>query len=730
MYRMRLLAAAALAVLMAMPAAAQYKWGQAPDMSETGVNVECCENGDAPYVLADDFLCTTTGDLTQICIWGSWAHDEPPLDDPTNVGFTLSIHSDIPDSLSPTGYSMPGECLWYHEFGPGEYTIETLPGVYKWWLSPGSGSWFPCCYIVYKYCFTLDETWTFEQQGTEQEPIVYWLDVQAEPMYELDKYWGWLSSLDHWNDDATWGAGGEPYQGSWSELIYPLDHPMAGESMDLAFEIEGEMPIGEDFGDAPDGPYPTYVASNGAMHPIIQGFQMGQFVDSELDGQPDPMAMGDDNANTDDEDGVLFSGPIMVGSSASVVVDLSASGTGGYIDAWIDFGNDGSWAEAGDQIIMSHWVSAGTAPTISFNVPPTAQVCQTYARFRLSSSGGLNFDGMAPDGEVEDYQVQIDQEAEEWKWEQTPDLGETGIDVNASDPYILADDFLCEAPGRLTRIDIWGSWLGDYIPFNADPLAVDFMLSIHEDIPASESPTGYSMPGEVLWYQLIPAGMFTAEVYQGGIMEGWMDPPDLYQFPADWTCWKYSFDLFPEEAFHQVGTPDSAVVYWLDVKAIPHDVEALFGWKTTLDHWNDDAVWGEGMEPYPGPWGELRYPPGHAMQGQSIDLAFRIGMDYGTDVPSGGGVKVGLRQNVPNPFNPKTAIHYVVPLDGAYVTLDVMDVSGRLVSRLVDGYECGGPRSVVWDGRDANGEKVASGVYFYRLVAGDDVYQRKMVLLK
>jgi len=46
----------------------------------------------------------------------------------------------------------------------------------------------------------------------------------------------------------------------------------------------------------------------------------------------------------------------------------------------------------------------------------------------------------------------------------------------------------------------------------------------------------------------------------------------------------YSFDIPPEEAFHQVGMPDSGVVYWLDVQAYPHDFEALFGWKTTLDH--------------------------------------------------------------------------------------------------------------------------------------------------
>ncbi len=95
--------------------------------------------------------------------------------------------------------------------------------------------------------------------------------------------------------------------------------------------------------------------------------------------------------------------------------------------------------------------------------------------------------------------VLIDSGLEEWKWEQRPDLSTTGIDVNCTEPSILADDFLCEQPGRLTHIDIWGSWLSDYLPFGDNPVAVDFILSLHEDIPADESPTGFSMPGDVLW---------------------------------------------------------------------------------------------------------------------------------------------------------------------------------------------------------------------------------------
>jgi hypothetical protein len=50
-----------------------------------------------------------------------------------------------------------------------------------------------------------------------------------------------------------------------------------------------------DFGDAPDPTYPTLLASNGARHIILPGFMLGSFIDAELDGQPDPLALGDDN---------------------------------------------------------------------------------------------------------------------------------------------------------------------------------------------------------------------------------------------------------------------------------------------------------------------------------------------------------------------------------------------------------------------------------------------------
>ena len=90
-----------------------------------------------------------------------------------------------------------------------------------------------------------------------------------------------------------------------------------------------------------------------------------------------------------------------------------------------------------------------------------------------------------------------------------------------------------------------------------------------------------------------------------------------------------------------------------------------------------------------------------------------------------------LAQNSPNPFNPSTSISYAVP-EGPSVTvsLKVYNIRGRLVRTLVDELREPGTCTVFWDGTDESGRQVSSGVYLYRMQAGDFVQTRKMVLLK
>jgi hypothetical protein len=98
-----------------------------------------------------------------------------------------------------------------------------------------------------------------------------------------------------------------------------------------------------------------------------------------------------------------------------------------------------------------------------------------------------------------------------------------------------------------------------------------------------------------------------------------------------------------------------------------------------------------------------------------------------TDAPKS--YRTSLSQNYPNPFNPQTSIAFSLKQRGR-VRLSIYDVSGALVRELVNEDRERGPYAEVWDGRDARGAAVASGVYFYRLQTRDTTLSRKMVLLK
>ncbi|RMG63591.1 MAG: CHRD domain-containing protein [Calditrichaeota bacterium] len=88
-----------------------------------------------------------------------------------------------------------------------------------------------------------------------------------------------------------------------------------------------------------------------------------------------------------------------------------------------------------------------------------------------------------------------------------------------------------------------------------------------------------------------------------------------------------------------------------------------------------------------------------------------------------------LYANYPNPFNPTTTIRYDLK-ESVDVKLEIYNVLGEKVRTLVNAREAAGRKSVVWDGRNDRGQVVSSGIYIYRLQAGDFVQSRKMMLLK
>ena len=88
-----------------------------------------------------------------------------------------------------------------------------------------------------------------------------------------------------------------------------------------------------------------------------------------------------------------------------------------------------------------------------------------------------------------------------------------------------------------------------------------------------------------------------------------------------------------------------------------------------------------------------------------------------------------LQQNYPNPFNPVTSINYQLASD-THVTLTVYDIMGQKIRTVVSEDQSAGFRSVVWNGKDNYNNPVSSGVYFYRLHAGNYIQTRKMILMR
>jgi uncharacterized repeat protein (TIGR01451 family) len=247
------------------------------------------------------------------------------------------------------------------------------------------------------------------------------------------------------------------------------------------------------------------------------------------------------------------------------------------------------------------------------------------------------------------------------KWLQKPVTNEYGVDVYMPKEHErqLADDFLCDETGPITGISTWGSWKSDILP-----RSLEFNLGIWSDIPASV--TGeYSTPGEELWSANFTQGEYEASLYELDTDELFWDPSETYSNGSDTKVWRYDFSIDPSMAFIQHKGQTYWLVVMVDYRGGPaspangsgpgalgwNGPYTAFGWKNSLNHWNDDAVWRDWIPDDGGDWGdwdELRYPfpnkapaPGYPSPepGDSMDLAFAL---------------YGRPQGVPNVYDPKT----------------------------------------------------------------------------
>ncbi|MFC1995020.1 GEVED domain-containing protein [Chloroflexota bacterium] len=200
----------------------------------------------------------------------------------------------------------------------------------------------------------------------------------------------------------TWAVFFNEYQSSydWTGYWVTTDYVEA--------VISSPCPEPMDYGDAPDS-YGTLFASNGARH-APDSIRMGPVIDAETDGQPTANADGDDSNPVgvpDDEDGVTGLVTLTAGDAAAPVT-VNSNTAGAKLDAWIDFDANGAFEDPAEHL----WGSTSVAlvlgdNALTFQVPLDAAPGLTYARFRLSTNGSLAPTGLAGDGEVEDYQIEI-----------------------------------------------------------------------------------------------------------------------------------------------------------------------------------------------------------------------------------------------------------------------------------------------------------------------------------
>jgi len=178
-----------------------------------------------------------------------------------------------------------------------------------------------------------------------------------------------------------------------------------------------------------------------------------------------------------------------------------------------------------------------------------------------------------------------------------------GWDVWVPPGSAVADDWLCTETGPVKDIHFWYSWYGD-IPEDIEQVTV----TIYGNVPVG--PGGWSVPGQPLWSDSFSTGEFTTRLSGSGD-QGWYSPADPYHEPNNHVDF-YQLNITDIPApFEQT----EGEIYWLGLQWVVGGGGGALGWKTSLDHWEDDAVWWDTVR-----WQELKDP----ITGGSLDMAFVI----------------------------------------------------------------------------------------------------------
>ncbi|MFH1373702.1 MAG: hypothetical protein ABII79_07905 [bacterium] len=166
--------------------------------------------------LADDWLCTETGPVTDIHFWISWYQDMvQPIGD-----IRIGIWSNNPSG--PLGWSQPNVLLWDRIFTASDITIVEWEPDLQGWYDPSSGGYLPDNHMR-RFQINIEE---IPQPHIQQDGVIYWLEIDFGPL----PFIGWKESEPHWNDAAVFW---------YSPFWWAIADPITGGAIDLAFVITG-----------------------------------------------------------------------------------------------------------------------------------------------------------------------------------------------------------------------------------------------------------------------------------------------------------------------------------------------------------------------------------------------------------------------------------------------------------------------------------------------------------
>ena len=200
-----------------------YKYVQLPDSQGWDVSPHDPQDGTFT-ALADDWVCSETGPVTDIHIWYSWTNDVVhPFD------FEVSIYSDVPAGTEPGSFSHPGDMLWgglfFQNQFPRFWTRPYTNGNQGWYV-PG-GTWVQ---NDHTNMYQLNVT-NIANPFIQQAGMTYWLVVEMTGT-NSDSI-GWKTSLTQNNDSAVWLNTSNRANMKWEKVL----DPETSAPLDLAFVI-------------------------------------------------------------------------------------------------------------------------------------------------------------------------------------------------------------------------------------------------------------------------------------------------------------------------------------------------------------------------------------------------------------------------------------------------------------------------------------------------------------